>query len=160
LMLQAAGRPLTIHEIRTVLIGSVDPHAGPSGRSSTRLGYGYLNPAAAVTAARRLGAERPAPQPGTAVLPVRRTAPPDGTPHAPTPTSTQSPAASRPPAAIGARTRSRARVADRVPPPATTILAVPNAAADDDDDIPLEALHEALLESSPEEWEIDGTRDA
>jgi hypothetical protein len=56
LMFQAAGRPLTIHEIRRILIGTADPHPGPSGRSSTQLGYGYLNPAAAVAAARRLRA--------------------------------------------------------------------------------------------------------
>jgi hypothetical protein len=55
LMMAAAGRPLSIHEIRGALIGSVDPHAGPSGRSSTRLGYGYLNVAAAVEAARAIG---------------------------------------------------------------------------------------------------------
>ena len=55
LMMAAAGRPLTIHEIRRVLIGTTDPHPGPSGRSSTQLGYGYLNTAAAVTAARQLG---------------------------------------------------------------------------------------------------------
>src|SRR5262249_35023665 len=55
LMMAAAGRLLSIHEIRRVLIGSVDPHSGPSGRSSTRLGYGYLNVAAAVEAARAVG---------------------------------------------------------------------------------------------------------
>jgi subtilisin family serine protease len=64
LMMQAAGRPLTIYEIRRVLIGSVDPHPGPTGRSSTRLGYGYLNTAAAVAAARRLRV--PDQQPSTA----------------------------------------------------------------------------------------------
>jgi len=69
LMFAAAGRPLTIHEIRRVLIGTSDPHAGPTGRSSTQLGYGYLNIPAAVDAARKLGrserdqptAARPAP---------------------------------------------------------------------------------------------------
>ena len=60
LMLAAAGRPLSIHEIRRALIGASDPHPGPSGRSSTQLGYGYLNTAAAVAAARRLG-QMPAP---------------------------------------------------------------------------------------------------
>ena len=60
LMMAAAGRPLTIHEIRRALIGSADPHPGPSGRSSTQLGYGYLNTAAAVAAAQRIGQE-PAP---------------------------------------------------------------------------------------------------
>ena len=63
LMLAAAGRPLTIYEIRRALIGSVDPHAGPTGRTSTQLGYGYLNTAAAVAAARRIGAERPVAPP-------------------------------------------------------------------------------------------------
>jgi subtilisin family serine protease len=66
LMFQAAGRPLTIHEVRRILIGTSDPHSGPSGRSSTQLGYGYLNTAAAVNAARRLGAEQPAPADGSA----------------------------------------------------------------------------------------------
>jgi subtilisin family serine protease len=61
LMMSVAGRPLTIHEIRRALIGSADPHPGPSGRSSTQLGYGYVNPAAAVAAARRIGREAPAP---------------------------------------------------------------------------------------------------
>jgi subtilisin family serine protease len=60
LMMAAAGRPLSIHEIRRALIGSADPHPGPSGRSSTQLGYGYLNTAAAVAAARRMGQEPPA----------------------------------------------------------------------------------------------------
>jgi hypothetical protein len=55
LMMAAAGRSLSIHEIRRVLIGALDPHSGPSGRSSTRLGYGYLNVAAAVEAARAIG---------------------------------------------------------------------------------------------------------
>lgn len=53
LMMQAAGRLLNVHEIRRTLIGTADPHPGPSGRSSTKLGYGYLNTAAAVAAARR-----------------------------------------------------------------------------------------------------------
>jgi subtilisin family serine protease len=55
LMMAAAGRPLTIHEIRRALVGTADPHAGPSGRTSTQLGYGYLNVAKAVEAARRIG---------------------------------------------------------------------------------------------------------
>lgn len=55
LMMQAAGRPLSIVEVRRLLIGTADPPPGPSGRSSTSLGYGYLNTAAAVEAARRLG---------------------------------------------------------------------------------------------------------
>ena len=63
LMFAAAGRPLTIHEVRRALIGSVDPHAGPSGRSSTRLGYGYLNTAGAVALARQIGQETPPPVP-------------------------------------------------------------------------------------------------
>jgi hypothetical protein len=63
-MFAAAKRPLTIHEVRRALIGTADPHPGPSGRTSTQLGYGYLNTAAAVAAARRIGLERrdhPAP---------------------------------------------------------------------------------------------------
>jgi subtilisin family serine protease len=56
LMMAAAKRPLTIHEIRSVLIGTADPLPGPPGLSSSRLGYGYLNTAAAVAAARRMGA--------------------------------------------------------------------------------------------------------
>ena len=39
------GRPLSIHEMRRALIGTADPHPGPSGRTSTQLGYGYLNTA-------------------------------------------------------------------------------------------------------------------
>jgi subtilisin family serine protease len=62
LMMAAAGRPLTIHEIRRALIGTADPHPGPSGRSSTQLGYGYLNVAAAVEAARRIGRGEPPPR--------------------------------------------------------------------------------------------------
>jgi hypothetical protein len=58
LMLQAAGRKLTIHEVRNVLIGTVDAGNGPRGRSSTRIGYGYLNVRAAVDAARELRAGR------------------------------------------------------------------------------------------------------
>jgi Subtilase family len=61
LMMAAAGRPLTIHEIRRALIGAADPHPGPAGRSSTQLGYGYLNSTAAVAAARKLG-QTPAPE--------------------------------------------------------------------------------------------------
>ena len=61
LMFAAAGRRLTIHEIRRALIGSVDPHPGPRGRTSTQLGYGYLNVEKAVAAARRLGATRAEP---------------------------------------------------------------------------------------------------
>jgi subtilisin family serine protease len=69
LMMQAAGRPLAIHEVRRLLIGTADPHGGPSGRSSSRLGYGYLNVAAAVEAARRLGAEEPDPPPPSETAP-------------------------------------------------------------------------------------------
>jgi subtilisin family serine protease len=58
LMFAAAKRPLSIHEVRRALIGSADPHPGPSGRTSTQLGYGYLNTAAAVAAARRIGLEK------------------------------------------------------------------------------------------------------
>ena len=53
LMMQAAGRPLNVFEIRRALIGTVDPHPGPAGQTSSKLGYGYLNTAAAVAAARR-----------------------------------------------------------------------------------------------------------
>lgn len=60
LMMAAAPRPLTIHEVRRALIGAVDPHPGPPGRTSTRLGYGYLNVERAVAAARSIG-ERPRP---------------------------------------------------------------------------------------------------
>lgn len=61
LMMQAAGRKLNVHEIRRALIGSADPHPGPAGRSSTKLGYGYLNTAAAVAAARRFARKAPGP---------------------------------------------------------------------------------------------------
>jgi subtilisin family serine protease len=60
LMFQAAGRPLSIHEVRRVLVGTADPPAGPAGRTSTQLGFGYLNTAAAVEAAKHLGSEPPA----------------------------------------------------------------------------------------------------
>ncbi|MFA5908764.1 MAG: S8 family serine peptidase [Vicinamibacterales bacterium] len=73
LMFAAAARPLTIHEVRRALIGSADPHAGPSGRSSTRLGYGYLNTAGAVALARRIGQEtspNPPPRPPAATAPL------------------------------------------------------------------------------------------
>ncbi|HEX4567299.1 MAG TPA: S8 family serine peptidase [Vicinamibacterales bacterium] len=53
LMMQAAGRPLNVYEIRRALIGAVDPHPGPAGQTSTKIGYGYLNTPAAVAAARR-----------------------------------------------------------------------------------------------------------
>lgn len=56
LMLQAAGRKLSIHEVRSILIGTADSGGGPRGRSSTRIGYGYLNARAAVEAARAVGA--------------------------------------------------------------------------------------------------------
>ena len=55
LMMAAAKRPLSIHEIRSALIGSADPHPGPAGMTSTQLGYGYLNVGAAVAAARQMG---------------------------------------------------------------------------------------------------------
>jgi subtilisin family serine protease len=67
LMMQAAGRKLSIHEVRSILIGTSDPGTGPRGRSSTRIGYGYLNPRAAVEAARALGAGS---QPMTSRRPV------------------------------------------------------------------------------------------
>ncbi len=54
LMMAAAGRKLSIHEVRSILIGTADPLGGPKGRSSTRLGYGYLNVRRAVEAARQL----------------------------------------------------------------------------------------------------------
>ena len=60
LMMQAAGRPLTISEVRLMLIGTTDPIAGRPGRSSTRLGYGYLNTIAAVEAARKLATQESA----------------------------------------------------------------------------------------------------
>ncbi|MDX2019477.1 MAG: S8 family serine peptidase [Deltaproteobacteria bacterium] len=60
LMFQAAGRALSIHEVRRILIGTAQPHPGAQARSSTQLGYGYLDVVAAVTEARRLGAMRPA----------------------------------------------------------------------------------------------------
>ena len=55
LMLQAAGRPLSIVEVRRLLIGSADPPPVRSGRISRSIGYGYLNTVAAIEAARRLG---------------------------------------------------------------------------------------------------------
>lgn len=55
LMMQAAGRPLSIAEVRRILIGTADPPPGLNRRSSKSLGYGYLNTVAAVDAARRIG---------------------------------------------------------------------------------------------------------
>ncbi len=55
LMMQAAGRPLSITEVRRILIGTTDPVPAVQKRSSTRFGYGYLNTSAAVEAARQLG---------------------------------------------------------------------------------------------------------
>jgi hypothetical protein len=69
LVMQAAGRPLTIHEIRRVLIGSADELPGPAGRSSTRLGYGYLDIPAAVAAARQLRLQAVAPAAGATSSP-------------------------------------------------------------------------------------------
>ena len=66
LMMQAAGRPLNVYEIRRALVGSVDPHPGPAGLTSSKLGYGYLNTAAAVAAARRLGQTNQTPAPPAA----------------------------------------------------------------------------------------------
>jgi Subtilase family len=63
LMFQAAGRPLTINETRSLLIGTADPSTSSTARSSTRLGYGYLNPAAAVAAARKIAGDSPVPSP-------------------------------------------------------------------------------------------------
>ena len=57
LMFGAAKRPLNIHEVRRALLGTAEPPRGPSGRTSTQLGYGYLNTAAAVVAARRISAD-------------------------------------------------------------------------------------------------------
>jgi hypothetical protein len=71
LMFQAAGRPLSIHEVRRILVGTADPHPGPPGRSSSQLGYGYLNTGAAVAAARLFGTEGSAPSlPVAAHLPA------------------------------------------------------------------------------------------
>lgn len=61
MMFQASERPLSINEVRRVLIGTADPHPGPSGRSSSQLGYGYLNTEAAVEAVRGLKGELPRP---------------------------------------------------------------------------------------------------
>ncbi|HEX8108341.1 MAG TPA: S8 family serine peptidase, partial [Kofleriaceae bacterium] len=72
LMFQAAGRPLTIHEVRRILIGTADPLAGPRGRSSSQLGFGYLNTAAAVEAARRLGSGAAAPLLPAAAFPLEQ----------------------------------------------------------------------------------------
>jgi hypothetical protein len=72
LMFAAAGRPLSIHEIRRLLIGTSKPHGGPKGRSSTQLGYGYLNIPAAVDAARKLGASAPQPPAAAPVAPRAR----------------------------------------------------------------------------------------
>jgi subtilisin family serine protease len=60
LMFEAAKRPLSSAEVKRVLIGTADPP--PDGaRSSTRLGYGYVNIEAAVAAVR--GSAAPVRQP-------------------------------------------------------------------------------------------------
>ncbi len=75
LMMSAAGRMLSIHEVRSILIGTADASGGPGGRSSTRIGYGYVNVRAAVEAARRLAA----PLAGTSqALPTRDSSTPRG----------------------------------------------------------------------------------
>lgn len=53
LMYQAAPRPISIRELRRLLIDSTDPIPGQPG-GSPQLGYGFLNTRAAVTAARQL----------------------------------------------------------------------------------------------------------
>ena len=55
LMMQAAGRPMTIFDMRRLLIGSVDPAGASPGRMQPLLGFGYLNVARAVEAAGRFG---------------------------------------------------------------------------------------------------------
>ena len=66
LMMQAAGRLLSIHEIRRILIGTADPSGNGRSRSSTRIGYGYLNIKLAVEAARVVGAQPLARAPAAA----------------------------------------------------------------------------------------------
>lgn len=61
LMFEASARPMSINEVRRVLIGTADPHPGPPGRSSSQLGYGYLNTEAAVAAVRGLRGALPRP---------------------------------------------------------------------------------------------------
>jgi hypothetical protein len=84
LMFAAAGRPLTIDETRRLVLAHTDPvpaDADPIDR--LRLGAGYLNVAAAVEAAQRVG--QPVPIPGLtkkeslveAVLPVEEPSAPD-----------------------------------------------------------------------------------
>ncbi len=56
LMVQAAGRPLSVTEARGLLIASVDSLHNKA--DAKKLGYGYLNVAAAVEAARSFGREK------------------------------------------------------------------------------------------------------
>jgi hypothetical protein len=120
LMFQAAARPLTIHEVRSLLIGSADPLA--DARSSTRLGYGYLNPAAAVDAARRVGAEPPPP--------LRQLV------------------ATRDPVVFPAREDGESLLDGSETTETMDDRPVEVAAEDDDDDVAFDALHEALVEMS------------
>ena len=72
LMFHAAGRMLTINEVRSLLIGTADPvPAGQGSSTGFSFGYGYLNTVGAVEAARRLGAGAPAeaPAPAPALAP-------------------------------------------------------------------------------------------
>jgi subtilisin family serine protease len=52
-MYQAAGRPLTVQEIRSALMRSADP--APQGAARVRVGSGPINPLAAVNAAAQMG---------------------------------------------------------------------------------------------------------
>ena len=74
LMMQAARRPLSIHEIRRILVSTADPPHGSAARNPNRLGFGYLNVVAAVEAARRI-AEAPDQTPAARVS-VHSPAPP------------------------------------------------------------------------------------
>jgi peptidoglycan hydrolase-like protein with peptidoglycan-binding domain len=84
LMFAAAGRPLTIDETRRLVLAHTDPIPADADQiDRLRLGAGYLNVAAAVEAAQRVG--QPAPIPGLtkkealveAVLPVEEPSAPD-----------------------------------------------------------------------------------
>jgi hypothetical protein len=55
LMMQAAGQPMTIGDVRRILIGAVDQEGAFPGRQQAMLGFGYLNITRAVESARRFG---------------------------------------------------------------------------------------------------------
>lgn len=156
LMFQAAGRPLGIHEIRSLLIGTADPL--PDGPSSTRLGYGYLNPAAAVDAARRIGAEPPPPRRDVAAGAAPRARDPAERPPIPMPGQSAAVRTAAPEADTDLDAEAELEGDTDLDAEADTDLDAEadtdlDAEADTEDDaIGLDELHAALTEFSERAW--------